>query len=642
MSRPVAGVRGKTVVLAIPGSPKGAKENLEAVLKLLPHACVQAAGQDSRKLHVGGVKKLEKDAGIAVVAADKASAEAAPDPDNLSVTCHHHQHDHGHGHAIPKAHSTTEEKTVRSIDPTLGASRRHRTSPYPMLPVMDAVAAVIDNSPLTLAEDRSVSSKLVGHVTAADIRAVEEVPSYRASIVDGYAVRIPNENDRNQEKHSIKGAFPVLSVSHAEGSNEPPPLADGTVARITTGAPLPANANAVVMVEDTTIVRTTADGSEEEVVEVLTDAIKPGENIRQPGSDIKLGTVILPKGTVISSLGGEVGLLTASGIRSVPVFRKPRVGVLSTGDEVTDITETGPLRSGQVRDSNRPSLIHMLEGWRLCSRVFDLGIARDTPQDSLETALRTGFSVHDLDVIVGTGGVSMGELDLLKPTIEHAMGGTVHFGRVSMKPGKPTTFGSVTVKGSPTASNCGTNPAPEPTNPNAAAITASAAGGGRNRRRLIFGLPGNPASAIVTANLFVLPALQKMSGRGVADQDRIWAEQKEEAQRRGNEDKSTKAATPTSSQNSNSSLGLPRILVKLSHPIHCDPARVEYHRVTIRASNKDDGGGLLYATSTGFQRSSRVGSVAGANGLLVLPQKEGVVEEGDMCEALIFGDIVGF
>lgn len=328
------------------------------------------------------------------------------------------------------------------------------------------------------------------------------------------------------------------------------------------------------MVEDTTIVSTTANGSEEATVEILTNAIEAGENVREPGSDIRLNSLILSKGTSVTSLGGEIGVLAAAGIRTVPVFAKPRVGVLSTGDEVTDISHPDPLFGGQIRDSNRPSLLSVLNGWNLCSAVIDLGIARDTPADSLETALRSGFTAHDLDIIITTGGVSMGELDLLKPTIERSMGGTVHFGRVSMKPGKPTTFASVPIKG-----------------------TIS----GQREEKLVFGLPGNPASAIVTANLFVLPALQRMVG----------LEGKK---------------------------GLERVVVKLEGRVKCDQARVEYHRVLVRCGRD----GVLLATSTGMQRSSRVGSLASANALLVLPQREGVLEEGDMCEALVMGPVVGF
>ena len=563
MSRPVAGVRNSTLVLTLPGSPKGAKENLQAVLKLLPHACMQAAGEDSRMAHVGGVKRLEKDAGVTAGGQRNGGGHD-------HGHSHHHHHDHGHGHKIPKAHTAPSERP-QSNDPRLGATARARESPYPMLSVADAVARILEQSPPPTAESQDMTSDLVGAVIAEDIRAAEAVPAYRASIVDGYAVIIPENKD---ERKKLKGTFPVASVSHAQASSMPPPLKDGEIARITTGAPLPENANAVVMVEDTAIATTTEDKTEEATVEILTDELATGENVREPGSDIKLNDPILKKGTRVTSIGGEIGVLAAAGISKVPVYRRPRVGVLSTGDEVTDISYDGKLEGGMIRDSNRPSLLSLLRGWSLCEVVVDLKVARDTPHNELEDKIREGFRLHDLDVIVTTGGVSMGELDLLKPTIERSLGGEVHFGRVSMKPGKPTTFATVPFKESKD---------------------------GRKERRLIFGLPGNPASAIVTANLFVLPCLQKMNGL--------------------------------------EGRGLEKVVVRVEGKIKCDKARVEYHRVVVSVDDKD---GKLVARSTGMQRSSRVGSLASANALLVLPQREGFVEAGGSCEALMMGPLLGF
>lgn len=566
MSRPVAGVRNKTLIVTLPGSPKGAKENLQAILKLLPHACIQISGGDSRIIHAGGVEKLEKEAGVSVTPISMSNKLSDSHSDH-----HHHNHDHGHGgHKVPKSHTDPLTRPHRSNDPRLGAIHRARESPYPMLSVSDAVSLIIKQSPPSRAISQPLTPDLVGSVLAEDIYAKEAVPAYRASIVDGYAVIISKK--ALSEPNNLKGVFPVASVSLAQASSMPPPLKSGEIARITTGAPLPEHANAVVMVEDTEPATATEDQTEEATVEILTNELEIGENVREPGSDIKVGALIVRKGTTISSTGGEVGSLAAGGIQHVPVYRKPRVGVMSTGDEVTDISYGGKLSGGQIRDSNRPSLISVVRGWGLCSDVVDLEVARDTPEGELENKIRAGFRSHDLDIIITTGGVSMGELDLLKPTIERSMGGTVHFGRVSMKPGKPTTFASVPFKDSTT---------------------------GDTVDKLMFGLPGNPASAIVTAHLFVLPALQKMCGK--------------------------------------EGHGLERVKVRLSEKVKCDAARVEYHRVVVSVSEE----GTLIAKSTGMQRSSRVGSLANANALLVLPQKEGMVEAGQMCEALMMGPVVG-
>lgn len=166
----------------------------------------------------------------------------------------------------------------------------------------------------------------------------------------------------------------------------------------------------------------------------------------------------------------------------------------------------------------------------------------------------------------------MGELDLLKPTIERSLGGAIHFGRVSMKPGKPTTFATVPVKPSSSSDR---------------------------EAKVIFSLPGNPASAVVTFHLFVLPALHQMSG-----------------------------ISPP---------GLPRVKVVLGQDVKLDPKRSEYHRVVVKA--KPDG--TLEALSTGMQRSSRIGSFKGANALLCLPAREGELKKGERVDALLMGKIVG-
>jgi gephyrin len=164
----------------------------------------------------------------------------------------------------------------------------------------------------------------------------------------------------------------------------------------------------------------------------------------------------------------------------------------------------------------------------------------------------------------------MGELDLLKPTIERKLGGTIHFGRVSMKPGKPTTFATVYTKD----------------------------GAGDRPPKLIFGLPGNPASAVVTYHLFVLPSLHYSSGV--------------------------------------SQVGLPKVKAILDQDVQMDPQRNEYHRVAVVA--RDDG--RLHAVSTGGQRSSRIGSFKEANGLLCLPAAPGILQKGTTVDTLIMGKLM--
>ncbi|KAJ5800138.1 uncharacterized protein N7518_002206 [Penicillium psychrosexuale] len=583
MARPVAGVRNKTLIITLPGSPKGAMENLDAVVKLLPHACLQSAGANSRNLHAGGVKKLESEAGVS---------------DHQQHQHHHHHHhgsDHGHGHKAPKAHTSPSER-LQSNDPSAGPNRRYRSSPYPMLSVDEALRRINEHTPEPEVVEVPVTTSLIGSVIAEDVYAAEAVPAYRASIVDGYAIIAP---DSSSADLSTKGIFPVASITHANVGGNLEPLQPGTIARITTGAPLPPNANAVVMVEDTTLDSCTPDGKEEATVEILAGDIEPGENVREPGSDVALGSKIVARGDLVSPVGGEIGLLASTGTKTVKVFRKPRVGVLSTGDELVEHNDPRTLTGGQIRDSNRPSLLSCLNSWGF--ETVDLGIARDTPASELEHALRdslrgVGRASSSVDVIITTGGVSMGELDLLKPTIERSLGGTIHFGRVSMKPGKPTTFATVPFKpiGDATSSQQ------------------------ERQSKLIFSLPGNPASALVTLNLFVLPSLHKLTGLGHSSgalSSKPWLAPQ---------------------------LGLPRVAVVLTHNFPLDPMRTEYHRAAVTASRSD---GRLYATSTGVegagQRSSKVGSLAKANALVVLRAGRGVGIKGEIVEALLMGNVHG-
>lgn len=557
MSRPVAGVRNKTLIITLPGSPKGAKENLQAVLKALPHACQQARGEDSRTLHAGGVKKLEADAGInsSKPHGDHAHQHHSHDHAHGHSHSHGHSHGHGHGHGGLVRHTKASEHPV-SNDPALGPTRRYRESPYRMLPVEEALQVIHEQTPGPEIVTAKVDADIVNAVLAEDVTARENVPAFRASIVDGYAVVVPKDGN-------MKGVFPVTAVSHAAPGSIGT-LKEGEIARITTGAPLPPGATSVIMVEDTVLKSQTDDGKEEKEVEILADGVKEGENIREVGSDVQQGDVILRKGAQISGIGGEIGLLAAVGVAQVKTYRRPLIGILSTGDEIVEHDKPGDLRLGEVRDTNRITLAAAAreQGFE----IVDLGIARDKP-GALEETLRDGL--RKADVLITTGGVSMGELDLLKPTIERSLGGTIHFGRVDMKPGKPTTFATVP---------CKTN-------------------SGDRVERPIFSLPGNPASALVTFHLFVLPALHKLAGL--------------------------------------SPLGLPRVPVTLSHDFTLDKGRPEYHRAVVTVG-KD---GLLSASSTGGQRSSKVGSFTSANALLCMPKGAEPLKKGSKVEALLMGAV---
>jgi molybdenum cofactor synthesis domain-containing protein len=230
----------------------------------------------------------------------------------------------------------------------------------------------------------------------------------------------------------------------------------GTSARITTGAPVPPGADAVVMVEQTE----TTDGR----VDILTTDIQPGANIRPVGQDIETGQLVLARGTVLGP--AELGLLGTVGQAQVTVYRRPRVAVMSTGDEIVEPHEKP--KPGQIRDANRFTLMGVVR--QAGGDPIDLGIVGDKA-GSLEATIERGLA--QADVLLTSGGVSMGQLDLVKPYL--ASRGTIYFGRVNTKPGKPVTF--AVVDGKP-----------------------------------CFAMPGFPVSALVSFEVFVRPALLKMAG----------------------------------------------------------------------------------------------------------------------------------
>lgn len=374
LARPVAGVRKGTVIVTLPGSPKGARENLRAVLSALAHAVELAQGDSGQRVHAQMGKASEPPQEEAKH--DCSSADDYRPPERHGGHGGHshddveHLHDrdhdlggHSHSHSHSHSHGGGRHKGGNSL--TTPVARRARTSPYPMITVEEALETISRFSHVLPVIKKKVDEHLVGHVVAEDAYAKEDVPGYRASIVDGYAV-IASDGP---------GEYPVLAPSTAgAGPIDSYTLKPGQIARVTTGAPVPPGTTAVQMVEYTTVEKASEDGKVEERV-FIHEPVEQGENIREVGVDCKAGTLVMQKDEEITLVGGEVGILASVGISEVSVYRRPRVGVLSSGNEVVDISQSGELRYGQVRDTNRPSLIAAL---RSCGfEAIDLGIASD-------------------------------------------------------------------------------------------------------------------------------------------------------------------------------------------------------------------------------------------------------------------------
>ena len=355
-------------------------------------------------------------------------------------------------------------------------------------------------------------------VLAADVSAAEDHPPFDNSAMDGYALIAADLAGASTER-----PVPLRVVEEIPAGKAPAKeVQRGCASRIMTGAMLPPGADAVVMIE-----RTKAAESGEPRVLIMEEA-EPGRHIRRRGESVRAGERVLKAGAVLRP--AEMAMLAALNVAEAPVVRRPRAAVLSTGDELTELGE--PLKPAKIRDSNRYGLWGQIE--EADAVPVDLGIAPDDPA-AVEARVRKGM--QEADILIASGGVSVGDHDVVKPVLERM--GALDFWRVAMKPGKPQAFGSVL--GKP-----------------------------------FFGLPGNPVSSLVVFELFVRPALLKMSGH-----TRLF--------RRSVRAKMAQAVKPDRS------------------------GRVHYMRVAL-----EERGGAWTASLTGPQGSGILRSLIGADGLAVV------------------------
>uniref|UniRef100_A0A4X2M8V4 Gephyrin n=1 Tax=Vombatus ursinus TaxID=29139 RepID=A0A4X2M8V4_VOMUR len=603
LSRPVCGIRGKTLIINLPGSKKGSQECFQFILPALPHAIdlLRDAIVKVKEVHDEledlpspppplspppttsphkqtedkGVQCEEeeeekKDSGVAStedsssshITAAAIAAKKHPFYTSTAVIMAHGEQPipglisyshHATGSAgeripdsiisrgvqvlprdtaslsttpseSPRAQATSRLSTASCPTPKVQSrcsskenilrashsavditkvARRHRMSPFPLTSMDKAFITVLEMTPVLGTEIINYRDGM-GRVLAQDVYAKDNLPPFPASVKDGYAVR----------------------------------AADGPGDRFIIGES-----------------QAGEQGTEELEVRILVQA-RPGQDIRPIGHDIKRGECVLAKGTHMGP--SEIGLLATVGVTEVEVNKFPVVAVMSTGNEL--LNPEDDLLPGKIRDSNRSTLLATIQehGYP----TINLGIVGDNPDDLLN-ALNEGTS--RADVIITSGGVSMGEKDYLKQVLDIDLHAQIHFGRVFMKPGLPTTFATLDIDGV---------------------------------RKIIFALPGNPVSAVVTCNLFVVPALRKM--QGILD------------------------PRPTI------------IKARLSCDVKLDP-RPEYHRCILTWHHQEP---LPWAQSTGNQMSSRLMSMRSANGLLMLPPKtEQYVElhKGEVVDVMVIG-----
>jgi len=398
-----------------------------------------------------------------------------------------------------------------------------------MLTVEEALEAILSRVGPLGAERVDVLASL-GRTLAEAIVSRRVIPPWANSSMDGYAVRAADTG---------KGATLSVVGRVEAGALPARAVGRGEAMRIFTGAPLPSGTDAVVPQED-------VDAADGHVT--LRGAVEAAAYVRAAGEDVRAGDRVLEPGTLLTA--AEIGLLATLGHGQVAVYRRPRVAILSTGNELADLgTEPGP---GQIPNTNTYSL--MAQVLEAGGDPVSLGVAPDR-LEAIEERVRRA---RDADVILSSAGVSVGELDLVREALTRA-GAELHLWKVSMRPGKPITFGSL-------------------------------AG------RPFFGLPGNPVSAMVTFELFVRPALLKMSGRRRLSRARVRA----------------------------------RSLSPIANP----GVRRGYLRVRLES----DGEGTLGVRLTGEQGSAILRSMVAADGLAVVPP-DTTIATGEGVEVIVLREL---
>jgi molybdopterin molybdotransferase len=347
-----------------------------------------------------------------------------------------------------------------------------------MLSVHEARERILSHFQKTATETLPLTAS-ANCVLGVDITAPHDIPLFDNSAMDGFAIRA-------EDTHASPTTLKVVADIPA-GSTPTVTLAPGQTARIMTGAQIPAGANAVIPVEDTDFNHRSAGTSAPETIS-FTKTVNTGDNLRPRGMDMRAGEIVLQTGRTLKPQ--DLGLLATLGMAHVTVHKKPRVALLSSGDELLPVD--APLEPGKIRDSNSYTLAAAIE--KAGAEVMRLGVAKDSREDV--TALFDKAVKENVDLIVSSAGVSVGAFDFIKEVIE--ANGSMDFWRVNMRPGKPLAFGTY-------------------------------------RGINFIGLPGNPVSAFVGFEVFVRPVLGRMSGSMDGNRQTIQVRCEEEIESDGRE-----------------------------------------------------------------------------------------------------------
>ncbi len=338
-----------------------------------------------------------------------------------------------------------------------------------MIEIADALNLVLKHAK-PLGVERIPLAESIGRTLAVDLTSDADSPAFDKSMMDGYAVCssdfFDDANRADVNRADVKSGVKLQVVEEVTAGQTPQVrIEPGTATRIMTGAPIPAGADCVVMIERTELLD---ESSAQPLVSISDDSIGPGRNILARGTTMKRGETLLRKQSVVAPV--HIGVLAETGNAQISVYRQPHVAVMATGDELVEIQQRP--ETGQIRNSNGP----MLEAFvnQTPANCSNLGVGRDN-LESLRTKIKQGL---DCDVLILSGGVSAGVLDLV-PQVLSELGVTEVFHKVKLKPGKPIWFG------------------------------ICQAG---EKTRLVFGLPGNPVSSLVCFHLFAEPAIRQLAG----------------------------------------------------------------------------------------------------------------------------------
>lgn len=395
-------------------------------------------------------------------------------------------------------------------------------------PFDDALTLILDSMTAVSETETILLTDSLDRVLAEDVLSNQILPPWHCSAMDGYALAV-DSLDASKTLTMVGSSF----AGHPYTGK----VATGECIRIMTGACLPDDCDVVVMQENVT-------ARENDIH--FNFPTKPWDNVRKAGSSVSKGELLLEKGQSINPR--NIGVIASLGFNEITVYRKIRVAVFSTGDELAALGSE--LNSGQIYDSNRYTVIALCQ--RLGYEIIDLGLIADDPQQIKAVMLEAASKA---DVLLTSGGVSVGEADYIKPVVEEI--GTIDLWKVAIKPGKPIAVGSI-------------------------------------KHCKFFGLPGNPVSALVTLNLLVQPAMQKISGMNASAPIKL------------------KAICDS------------QLLKK--------PGRRDYQRGTAYLNEL----GQWHVKSTGTQGSAKITSVSAGNCYIVINEDKGNVSVGDNVNIQLF------